>query len=58
MYLSPLIALLTPADEIASEVLTGKYGMKPFVALGAGALLVYLAMTGKAGRLINGVFGR
>lgn len=58
MSIAPLIAILTPADEIASEVLTGKHGMKPFIALAVGAGLVYLALTGKASRVLNGVFGK
>lgn len=53
-----LISLVTPADEIALDTLKGKYGMKPFLMLGIGAALVYLAVTGKADRLLKSVFGK
>jgi hypothetical protein len=55
---APLISLLTPADEYAAEIFTGKHGMKPFVFLTVGAALLYLSMTGKADKLFKSVFGK
>ena len=58
MNVIPLLAFLTPADELAADVLKGKYGMKPFLMLGIGAGLVYLAVSGKADGLFKSVFGK
>lgn len=55
--LSALLAL-TPLDEAATAALVERIGMKGFLILGGGALLVYLAVSGKAEPVLKGLFGK